>query len=144
MRLLPANSTIIQWRVTPRARFRSNARRKESSCHQQSCPWLADLLVQPAFRCLSEYKYEVCWPITVGARSEAWNIFAHKNTEIMDSNSTRGMDVCVYSVFVLSCIGIGLVTGWSPVQLVLPTLCKIHSFRIISERDHARGSNPSK
>jgi hypothetical protein len=35
------------------------------------------------------------------------------------------MDVCVcvysYSVFVLSCVGSGLATSWSPVQGVLPT-----------------------
>jgi hypothetical protein len=37
------------------------------------------------------------------------------------------MSVCVYSVFVFSCVGSGLVTGWSPVQGVLPTVykCKI-------------------
>jgi hypothetical protein len=37
------------------------------------------------------------------------------------------MDVCVYSVFVLSCVGSSLATGWSLVQGVLPTVykCKI-------------------
>jgi hypothetical protein len=37
------------------------------------------------------------------------------------------MFVCVYSVFVLSCVSSGLATGWSLVQGVLPTLykCKI-------------------
>jgi hypothetical protein len=37
------------------------------------------------------------------------------------------MDVCVYSVFVLSCVGSGLATGLSLVQGVLPTVykCKI-------------------
>jgi hypothetical protein len=37
------------------------------------------------------------------------------------------MFVCVYSVFVLSCIGSGLATGWSLVQGVLPIVynCKI-------------------
>jgi hypothetical protein len=34
------------------------------------------------------------------------------------------MFVCVYSVFVLSCVGSGLVSGWSPVQGVLPTKIK--------------------
>jgi hypothetical protein len=29
------------------------------------------------------------------------------------------MSVCVYSVFVLSCVGSGLATGWSPLQGVL-------------------------
>jgi hypothetical protein len=35
------------------------------------------------------------------------------------------MSVCVYSVFVLSCVGSGLATGWSPVQGVLPTVYRI-------------------
>jgi hypothetical protein len=37
------------------------------------------------------------------------------------------MFVCVYSVFVLSCVGSSLATGWSLVQGVLPTVykCKI-------------------
>jgi hypothetical protein len=30
--------------------------------------------------------------------------------------------VCLYSVFVLSCGGSGLATGWSPVKGVLPTV----------------------
>jgi hypothetical protein len=36
--------------------------------------------------------------------------------------SKASLSVCVYSVFVLSCVGSGLVTGWSPVQGVLPTV----------------------
>jgi hypothetical protein len=35
--------------------------------------------------------------------------------------------VCSLSVFVLSCIGWGIATGWSPVQGVLPTICRIHT-----------------
>jgi hypothetical protein len=34
------------------------------------------------------------------------------------------MFVCVYSVFVLSCVGSGLATGLSLVQGVLPIVCK--------------------
>jgi hypothetical protein len=33
------------------------------------------------------------------------------------------MSVRVSSVFVLSCVGSGLATGWSPVRGVLPTVC---------------------
>jgi hypothetical protein len=46
-------------------------------------------------------------PITVAARSKAWTVFARSNTEIVGSNPTQGMDVCivcVYSVFVLFCV----------------------------------------
>jgi hypothetical protein len=32
------------------------------------------------------------------------------------------MDVCVYSVFMLSCVGSGFATGWSPVRGVLSTV----------------------
>jgi hypothetical protein len=34
-------------------------------------------------------------PITVAARSKAWTIFARSNIEIVGSNLTGGMDVCV-------------------------------------------------
>jgi hypothetical protein len=50
-------------------------------------------------------------PITKAALSKAWNVFARSNTGIMGSNPTQGMDMCVYSVFVLGSI---LATGWSP------------------------------
>jgi hypothetical protein len=45
-------------------------------------------------------------PITVPARYKAWAVFARSNTRIVGSNSTEGMDICVciYSVFVLSCV----------------------------------------
>jgi hypothetical protein len=54
------------------------------------------------------------------ARSKAWNIFARLNSGIVGSNPARGMDVCVYSVFALSCVSSGLATGWSLAQGVLP------------------------
>jgi hypothetical protein len=43
-------------------------------------------------------------PITVATRSKTRTVFAHSDTGIMGSNPTRGMDVCIYSVFVLSCV----------------------------------------
>jgi hypothetical protein len=43
-------------------------------------------------------------PITVAARSEKWTVFTRSNTGIVDSNPTQGMEVGVYSVFVLSCV----------------------------------------
>jgi hypothetical protein len=52
------------------------------------------------------------------------------------------MSVCFYSVLVLSCVGSGLVTGWSPVQGVLPIVCKIHNFRINSEWEKYKEPNP--
>jgi hypothetical protein len=54
--------------------------------------------------------------IRVAARSKAWTVFDRSNTGIVGSNPTQGMDVCVYSVFVLD---VGLATGWSLIQGVL-------------------------
>jgi hypothetical protein len=47
-------------------------------------------------------------PITVAARYRALTVFARSNAGIVGSNPTRGMDVCVYSVFVL---GSGIAKG---------------------------------
>jgi hypothetical protein len=45
-------------------------------------------------------------PITVAARFKTWTVFARSKAGIVGSNPTQGMDVCVciYSVFVLSCV----------------------------------------
>jgi hypothetical protein len=58
----------------------------------------------------------------------------------MGSNPTEGMDVCT----VLSCVGSGLATGLSPVQGVLPSVCKIHNFKINFEWEETRVPNPPK
>jgi hypothetical protein len=70
-------------------------------------------------------------PITVAARSKAWTGFAHSNTGFVGSNPTWGMDVCVrlFCVCVVLCVGIGLTTGWSPVQGVLWTLYRIKKLK---------------
>jgi hypothetical protein len=49
------------------------------------------------------------------------------------------MYVSVFSMLMLSYVGSGLVTGWSPIQGVLPTVCKLHNFIIHSEWELARG-----
>jgi hypothetical protein len=54
-------------------------------------------------------------------RSRAWTVFARPNTEVVGSNPTRGMDVCLSSF----CVHVVLATGWSLIQGVLPTVCKI-------------------
>jgi hypothetical protein len=61
------------------------------------------------------------------ARSKVWTVFSRSNTGIVGSNPTPGMDVCVYvySVFILFCVGSGLVAAWSPVERVLPTVYRI-------------------
>jgi hypothetical protein len=69
--------------------------------------------------------------ITMAARSKTWTVFASSNTGVVGSNPARGMgfSVCVYSVFVLSCIDSGLASCWSPVQWVLPTLHRIRELK---------------
>jgi hypothetical protein len=52
--------------------------------------------------------------------------------------------ICVFSVFILSCVGNDVAVGWSPVQRVLQTVCKIKSFRLIVKWEQVRGSNPSR
>jgi hypothetical protein len=66
--------------------------------------------------------------ITVAARSKARTVFARSNAGIVGSNRNQGMDVCVYSVFVLSCVGSGLATGWCPVQGVQPTVLGLRNW----------------
>jgi hypothetical protein len=43
----------------------------------------------------------VLWPITVAARSMAWNIFARRNIGIVGSNLTQSMDICLRLCIVL-------------------------------------------
>jgi hypothetical protein len=74
-------------------------------------------------------------PITVAARPKVWTVVARSNTGIVGLNSTRSMDVCVcvcvrlFCVCVVLCVGSGLATGWSPVQGVLPTLCRLRNWK---------------
>jgi hypothetical protein len=62
-------------------------------------------------------------PVTVAARSKAWNVFARSNTRTVGSNPTKGMNVSVrlLRVFTVLWAGSDLVTGWSTVQGVLLT-----------------------
>jgi hypothetical protein len=62
--------------------------------------------------------------LTVTERSKTWTVVARSNAGIVGSNPTQGMDICVglFCVCVVLCVGSGLVTGWSPVQEVLPTV----------------------
>jgi hypothetical protein len=55
----------------------------------------------------------------------------------------KGMDVsvCVYSVFVLSCVGSAFATIWSPIHGVLPTVLGLRSW---SERERFKHALCSK
>jgi hypothetical protein len=70
--------------------------------------------------------------------------FASSDIGIVGSNPTRGIDVGVYSVFVLSCVGRGLVKGLIPVQGIVSTVYKIYNFTINSEWAHVRETNLSR
>jgi hypothetical protein len=50
-------------------------------------------------------------PVTMAAGSKARNASARSNTRTVVSNPASGMDVCVYFVFVLSCVSSGLAVG---------------------------------
>jgi hypothetical protein len=76
-------------------------------------------------------------------RARHENAFARWNTRIVGSNQARGMDVFPpFSVFVLSYLGNGLATGCYLVQRILPTVYKIHIFRLILKWEQTRGTNP--
>jgi hypothetical protein len=63
-------------------------------------------------------------PITVAAWSKAWTVIVRSNTDFVGSNPTQGMDVFVhlFCVCVVLYVGSGIVTSWSLVQGVLPTV----------------------
>jgi hypothetical protein len=56
----------------------------------------------------------------------AWTIFARCNAGIVGSNPTQGMDVCVcvYSVFVLSCVQVTALRQAVPPSKESYRLCK--------------------
>jgi hypothetical protein len=70
-------------------------------------------------------------PISVTVRSKAWTVFARSNAGIVGSNPTQGMDVYerLFCFCFVLCVGIGLATGWSPVQGILPSVYKIKKLK---------------
>jgi hypothetical protein len=67
------------------------------------------------------------------AKFKEWIVFALSNTGIVGSNSTRGMGVYVhlFCVCVDLCVGSGLETGWSHVQVVLPTIYRLKTEKAV-------------
>jgi hypothetical protein len=65
------------------------------------------------------------------APSKTWTVFASLNAGILGSNPTQGMDVYVrlFCVHVVLCVDSGLASGWSPVKVVLPTVCRINKLK---------------
>jgi hypothetical protein len=52
--------------------------------------------------------------ITEASRSKAWTVFSRSNTDVVGSNLSLGMDVCVY---VFLCVDGSVATGWSPSEV---------------------------
>jgi hypothetical protein len=52
----------------------------------------------------------------VAAQSKAWTVFSPSNAGILGSNPTQDMDVCVcvYSVFMLSCVQVAALRQADP------------------------------
>jgi hypothetical protein len=72
-------------------------------------------------------------------------VAARSNTGIMGSNPTQGLGVCVYPVFLLSCVSSNLAMGLSRVQGVLLTVYTIQISKLINfEWAQARKPNPSR
>jgi hypothetical protein len=63
----------------------------------------------------------------VAARSKA-----RLNAGIIGSNLVQCMDVCVglFCVCVALCVSSGFAKGWSPIQGVLPTVCRIKKLKL--------------
>jgi hypothetical protein len=62
----------------------------------------------------------------VAARSKAWTVFARSNTVVLDSNPIRGIDVfiiCIYSVFVWSCMQVAALRRADPLSKESYQLC---------------------
>jgi len=60
-------------------------------------------------------------PVPMAAPSKTRTVFDRSKTGIVGSNPARGMTVYVFCV-VLSCVGIGFASDWSPVQGDLPNV----------------------
>jgi hypothetical protein len=68
-------------------------------------------------------------PSLVAANSDAQDVFAISNIEIVESNPAPG--IFRLFVFILPYACSSLPKGWLWVQGLLPSVCKIHTFRII-------------
>jgi hypothetical protein len=66
----------------------------------------------------------VIWPITLAEQSKAWTVFARSNAGIVGLNPTLGMDVCIYSVFVLLCVQVEALRRTDPSSKESYRLCK--------------------
>jgi hypothetical protein len=122
--------------------FRKNFTKRSLAKGTYICKTLISCLFHTVLHWLSKYwtvvedvsiltAYKTYMPITVAARSKAWNVFARWNAEIVGSNATRRMDAYVrlFCVCFVVCVGSGHATGWSPVQGVVPIMYRLRNSR---------------
>jgi hypothetical protein len=83
-------------------------------------PLLAHRTIQTQNKRTQTSMFWVGFEPTIPVFEQAKTVHARSNTEIVGSNPTWSMDVCVH-LFCLCCPVCSLATGWSPVQGVLPT-----------------------
>jgi hypothetical protein len=79
--------------------------------------------------------------ITTKKRNRPITVAARLNTGIVGSNPTQDMDICLYSEFVLSRVGTGLATDWSPVQGDLASIYEIQISELLNS-DWAQTKKP--
>jgi hypothetical protein len=91
------------------------------ACSYTELSWLSCCFLRMSFIYFILYIYILFYLLSVYLGR---TVFARSNTEIVYSNPTGVMDVCVrlFCVCVVLCISSSLATGWSPVQGVLPTV----------------------
>jgi hypothetical protein len=65
----------------------------------------------------------------MAARIKAWTFFPARILESVGIPLEAWMSVYVYSIYVLLCVGRGFSEGWSPVQVVLTTVCRIKNWK---------------
>jgi hypothetical protein len=78
--------------------------------------------------------------ITVAPRSKASNVLARSTLGTWIWIPLEAwICVGVYCVFMLSCVGSGLATGWSPVQWLLPTIYRIQISQLVLNENRQKG-----
>jgi hypothetical protein len=88
---------------------------------------------------VNQTKLWILKPITMTERSKARNVFVHWTLGLRVRIPLRHACMSAIFLFVLSCAGNGIATGWSPVQRVLPTVYKIHSSRLTMNGNRPKG-----
>jgi hypothetical protein len=133
----PVNNSLL-WDVTPYSPVEVHTKTYDSQviAVTTSDPIRPSKLRQFTHRPISR-------PSTVAVQSNARNVFAFSKTRIMGSNLIGGINVYVFSVFVLSCVSSGLRLAVPPSRGHQLTL-RFTAFTLILKLEKARRPNASK